>query len=212
MTERGKFIVIYGPNNLGKSTQAPALVQQLIASGIDAVYIKYPIYELEPTGLRIDRIVRKGLENLDPESLQEVYAQNRRDFQPTLEGVLDRGTWVIAEDYKGTGLAWGVTFGVSLERMIEINAGLLDEDLAICLDGEKFGSGIERKHLFEQSGLWERSRQVHRELAKRYGWEIINANQLEGKVAEDVWEIVRKKFIFRGDYRDVLPTGNRYDR
>ena len=42
----GKFIVIYGVNNLGKTTQANMLVQKLKASGLKAEYLKYPIYDL----------------------------------------------------------------------------------------------------------------------------------------------------------------------
>ena len=34
--------------------------------------------------------------------------------------------------------AWGVTYGVPLDVMEEINSGFLDEDLALLLDGERF--------------------------------------------------------------------------
>ena len=41
---RGKFIVLYGINNLGKTTQAKFLVEKLQSQGLRAEYVKYPIY------------------------------------------------------------------------------------------------------------------------------------------------------------------------
>ena len=41
---RGKFIVLYGINNLGKTTQAKMLVDKLKLHGLEAEYLKYPVY------------------------------------------------------------------------------------------------------------------------------------------------------------------------
>ncbi len=80
--------------------------------------------------------------------------------------------------------------------MERINEGLLVEDLAILLDGERFASGgaIERGHRYEDSGKWEAARSVHLELAERYGWEVVNANQNREKVTEDILKIITEKF------------------
>lgn len=188
MVERGKFIVLYGANNLGKSTQAKLLYQRLEQEGVPVRQLKYPIYDLEPTGPRINRALRGGLAISDLE-LQGEFVQNRRDFEPTLKGFLNEGVWVVAEDYKGTGIAWGVTHGIPLQIMEELNKGLLREDTAVLLDGERFSSGIEREHRHETSGRWERARQVHLELARRYGWEIVDANQSPEKVHHDIWAL-----------------------
>ena len=99
-SEHGKFIVLYGINNLGKSTQAQALVKRLIAADKPAVYLKYPVYELEPTGPNINRVLRsEQKQQLTEIDFQALYAQNRRDYQPTLEQTLAAGTTVVAEDY-----------------------------------------------------------------------------------------------------------------
>ena len=96
--KKGKFIVVYGANNLGKTEQAKRLVQSLKAVGFKSRYIKYPIYDLEPTGPKINAALRKNsiITNLD---LQKEFAQNRRDFEPQLVKTLNQGTWVVAEDY-----------------------------------------------------------------------------------------------------------------
>lgn len=186
----GKFIVLYGANNLGKSVQIRNLSEKLHDKGKNLRVIKYPVYDLEPTGPKINAALREGLK-LSAEELQREFAQNRRDFEPVLRGFLERGDWVISEDYKGTGIAWGITYGVSIAKMEEINRGLLDEDIAILLDGERFASGIERRHKHEQDTNWELARKVHLELAERYGWRVVNANQLEKNVASDIWTAVK---------------------
>jgi len=45
MKERGKFIVVYGPNNIGKTTQVNKIVSWLKEEGINASYLKYPVYD-----------------------------------------------------------------------------------------------------------------------------------------------------------------------
>ena len=186
--------MIYGPNNIGKSTQMDLLEEKFGSIGIPLTRVKYPVYNLEPTGPIINEILREGNpKNFSPEQTQELFAKNRLDFQPQLEKILDSGNWVLAEDYKGTGIAWGLTFGVSFEKLLEINRGLFSEDLAICLDGERFSTGIERNHLHERSEKWGLNRAIHQELACYFGWEVVNASQLEEKVHADIWDIVVRK-------------------
>lgn len=170
------------------------MINRLVEFGKDAIYLKYPIYDLEPTGPIINAALREGLEISDFE-LQQNFAQNRFDFQPQLEKFLNSGKWPVSEDYSGTGKAWGVVNDISIEEIEEMNADLLKEDLAILLDGERFTSGIEREHRYEIDRDWERARQVHLKLAERYGWEIVNANSSMENVSLDIWNIVFKKLL-----------------
>lgn len=184
---KGKFIVLYAPNNLGKTTQA-----KLLAEKIKGTYLKYPIYDLEPTGPRINSIIRPKEPLAEPMSaleLQTLYAQNRRDFQPELQELLEDGQTIIAEDYTGTGIAWGMTEGIPFETLKAINKDLLVPDIEILLDGERFESGIERGHRFE-SGRWNVARENHLFLAEKYGWKKVDANQSVEKVHEDILRLV----------------------
>lgn len=194
MIERGKFIAIYGPNNIGKSEQASRLVQNLRDKGVNASYLKYPVYDLDPTGPILNSILREGRKSAAVET-QTYFAKNRRDFEPTLKNRVATGEWIVAEDYTGTGFAWGITYGVDLKILEELNMGLIDEDLAICLLGERFSTGIEKEHLHEQSGRWERNREMHRKLAGILGWNVVNANQTMEKVAKDIKDIVDQKLL-----------------
>lgn len=44
-----KMIVIYGANNVGKTTQVNLLEERIKTQGTSYVRVKYPIYDLEPT-------------------------------------------------------------------------------------------------------------------------------------------------------------------
>ena len=189
----GRFIVIYSSNNLGKSKQIELL--EAVWQSMDRPYtkLKFPIYESE-TGELINRALRGvGEEKLviSEAELQVLYAENRRQFEPELLRLLEEGD-VIAEDYVGTGLAWGLTRGVPREYLDEINAGLLEPDITILLDGDRFTSGIERQHRNESAGqeVWETNRRIHQELGSELGWEVVNANQSPEKIHERIMEII----------------------
>ena len=138
----GKLIVLYGINNLGKTTQAKLLVEAVKKAGKPAEYLKYPIYDLEPTGPMIDKYLRHGNpDKVSVRELQMLYALNRYNFEPQLRGKLASGVNIASEDYWGTGVAWGMAQGIDKKFLLGINAACLREDLAFLFDGvnQKFG-------------------------------------------------------------------------
>jgi len=188
---KGKLIVIYGANNLGKSHQAELLKNKLAEAGLPVIRIKYPIYYIEPTGPKINAILRLGLKMPELE-VQKLFAQNRKDFEPTLKTMLDHGTWVVAEDYVGTGLAWGIARDLSPNQLEKINRGRLKEDLAILLYGERFKEGIERSSRNENSDeLWHEAQNAYLNLAKKYGWQKVYASKNPRTVAKNIWAIIK---------------------
>jgi len=192
---KGRLIVFYGINNLGKTTQAKMLVDFLNDKGILSEYLKYPIYDLKPSGEYINKILRSGEnQEIGEEELQMWYTVNRFQYEPLLKKKLFQGKIIIAEDYIGTGLAWGVSKGADLEWLEEINSKLLKEDIGILFDGERFIAGKELKHIHEQNDdLMSRSRKTHLQLAKKYHWPIIDANQSIEKVHRNILEIISEK-------------------
>ncbi len=210
---RGKFIVLYGSNNIGKSTQIRLLAQKLLENKKDVLTIKYPLYSLKPTGPKLNKILRSEVKNpkdvLPEEKLQEIYAQNRADFQPILLNILNSGINVIAEDYKGTGIAWGVTRGVELKKLEKMNKSFIEPDISILLDGDRFKDNAEKvhrnegadsdkwekirqKHLFLPENTWELNREVHLQLAKRYGWVLVKVDGDIEAVSDKVWGVIER--------------------
>ena len=98
------LITLYGINNIGKSTQAKKLVERLESEGKTVKYIKYPVYEIEPTGRFLNDFLRGGgteqaAKAASEEELQMWFTLNRYQFEPTLKKWLADGVIVIAEDY-----------------------------------------------------------------------------------------------------------------
>ena len=189
---KGRFIVVYGMNNLGKTTATTSLVEQLNKQGTKTEYLKYPVYEIE-SGKRLNAYLRNGNpESLTVEQAQKLFAQNRRDYEGELTQLLNSGITVIAEDYVGTGIAWGLIFGVSLEKLQEFNKGLLEPDVAVLLDGERFSTGHEGNHKHEGVSAedWRKGREIHQRLAGRFGWKTVRANQEREAVLSDLVDLV----------------------
>lgn len=205
MKRHGYLIAIYGINNLGKTTQAKKLVDFLNRNRWLAEYVKYPVYRQKPSGVFINNVLRKHREQpISEEEFQMWYAVNRFQYEPILKKKLSAGKIIVAEDYTGTGLAWGATKGANLDWLVEINTPLVKEDLAILFDGERFPDGKEKNHLHENDDiLMSRCRKWHQKLAQMYGWKIVQANQSVSQVYEDVLEIVsqflRHKDIWQSD-------------
>ena len=186
----GKLIVLYGINNLGKSTQAKLLVEKLKASGYQAEYLKYPIYDLEPSGIMLNNYLRNSNPyNLHSREAQIIYAMNRTQYQTELQDKLNSGVIVVAEDYKGTGIAWGLGAGVEEKFLKDINSHLIEEDLVFLFDGERFRQAIENNHKHENNeDLTNKVRWAHLKLGEEYGWVKINANLSIEKISNEIWE------------------------
>lgn|SRR3990167_3639466 len=191
----GKFIVIYGVNNIGKTTQAKMLVDKLKAGGLKAEYLKYPVYDLALSGIILDNYLRQGNTfNLTPREAQIIFAFNRAQYQAALKEKLSSGINIVAEDYAGTGIAWGLGAGVDKKFLKFINSYLLKEDLAFLLDGERFMAAAENRHRHENDNeLTGKVRAVHLKLGREFGWIKINANQPIEKIHEQIWRIIFKK-------------------
>ncbi len=195
---RGKFITIYGINNIGKSTQAVKLIERLKQAKIDAVLLKYPIYDLEPTGPLINKILRNSeKQEISEAELQTLFTQNRKDFEPVLKKMLEDGKVVIAEDYVGTGIAWGTAKGLDLSWSENLNKDLLREDLAILLVGQRDLRAQEKRHIHEQNEpLVKKVAENLVNLAQKYGWKIIQIQPKMEDTSDLIWETV-KKFLHK---------------
>jgi len=190
----GKLIVLYGINNLGKSTQAKLLVEKLRANGYQAEYLKYPIYSLNPSGALLNDYLRNGnSDGLSSREAQIIFALNRTQYQDELAAKLASGINVIAEDYKGTGIAWGIGAGVAEDFLKKVNSHLINEDLVFLFDGERFREAIEDNHQHENNeDLITKVRVAHLALGQEYGWLKIDANKTIEEIHETLWEKTSK--------------------
>jgi thymidylate kinase len=191
----GQFIVFYGINNLGKTTQAKKLVERLIEQGHQAEYLKYAIYNLEPSGPVLNGYLREGNPfNLSAREFQIFQALNRTQYETTLKQKLENGIIVVAEDYTGTGIAWGMGADIDKAFLEKINSHLLREDLAILFDGDRFMQGVEDGHKHETDDEFtNKVRKIHNNLGEEYGWKKINANDDIDSIHKKIWDLTQAK-------------------
>lgn len=194
--KKGRFIALYGINNLGKTTQAKLLVSSIEERGLKARYLKYPLYDLEPSGPVINNYLREGNQHdLSAREFQIIQILNRTQFDSQLRVMLDNGENVVVEDYVGTGIAWGVGAGISKDFLIDLNIHLVKEDLAILLEGERFLDGKEDGHKHEEDDkLMRKVGEAHLILADEYDWKKVNANQSVEEVKADILKYTAKIF------------------
>lgn len=189
-TYPGNLVVLYGVNNCGKTTQAKMLVDAVRGFGYESEYVKYPIYDIKPSGEHINDILRSG-KKVSPKEMQLWYALNRHQYEEKLIKRLEKGMIVVAEDYIGTGIAWGMAHGVPKDTLLEINKDLYKEDLSILLSGARFTEAKEEDHLHETNDdLMKKSAKVHSELADHFGWTRVDAAQPIEAVHRDIKDIV----------------------
>ncbi len=187
-----KFITLYGINNIGKTTHAKLLVEKLKENGYKSIYVKYPVYDVQPSGDYINKILRSSEKQKIPEDeLQLWFVLNRYQFQDTLKKYLEEGFIVIAEDYIGTGIAWGTAKGLSEEWMENVNKNLIKEDLAIFIEGQRDLAAKESKHVHEQNEeLIKKCTEVHLKLADKYSWKRVKLQPTIEDTAKLIWDIV----------------------
>lgn len=163
------------------------------AMGKKAVYIKYPIYDLEPTGPYLNKIIRSGNpQSISEHELQMWFTINRYQFEPQLKKWLEDGTIVVAEDYIGTGIAWGTAKGVDTSWLERINMYLTPEDLPILIDGHRVLTAKEQVHIHEaDDDLSEKCRKVLHDLAEKYGWRTVLLQKNVDDTAAMLWEVVK---------------------
>jgi dTMP kinase len=195
MQGKGLFICIYGPDGAGKATQARLLEDKIRDYGCMVRKVRYPVYSQQPSGPKLDHIIHKKGKALDEVEMQKLFSQNREDFEPTLESWLGSGVCVIAENYKGTGIVWGVERGLSVEQMEEINRDNIDPDISIVLDGPRREEILD--HPYGDQEEWYKVRKIYLQMADRYGWVRVGADAPILTVANRVWAVVKPVLAVR---------------
>lgn len=191
---KGKFITLYGINNIGKSTQAQILTERLISEGYDAEFLKYPNYSVSPSGQFLDSLLRgSDGQKISEDELQLWFVLNRYQFQNEVLKKLEAGKILVVEDYVGTGIAWGMAKGLKRKWLESINSNLFEEDLAIYLYGQRHLSAKEASHIHEQNDeLVEKCRVIHGKLARRYKWKKVEVCGGISDTAAIIWDVVSK--------------------
>jgi len=175
---KGIFITIEGIDAAGKRTQTSILRAWLNSKGLTTRTLSFPAYETT-----IGKEIRKFLDgSVDyPQRVRAMlYAANRWEKKAELEVTLSKTDVTIVDRYSGSNLAYGVSNGLELEWLLQLEEGLPEPDLVLLLDASPtklVPRRGDRKDSYERNiSLQEKAREAYLGLAKRFGWSIVDAD------------------------------------
>lgn len=199
MLRKGKIIVIEGIDKAGKGTQSNllqsrVLINTLKFSGNVCTIMDFPDYTT-PIGQEI-RAFLDGNRNYTLETKHVLMSANRWEKKKEIESLIENGTIIIMNRYYQSNLVYGVSHGLNLKWLLNLDKGLPKEDVVIVLEvnpntsyqrvpGNRDAFEIDRK-------LLTKVHKNYRKLAKQFNWRIINGERVTGEVHNEIMKIVRK--------------------
>jgi dTMP kinase len=199
LLQKGKIIVIEGIDKAGKGTQSNLLQSRLLIntlkfSGNVCTVMDFPDYTT-PIGKEI-RAFLDGNRGYTLETKHLLMSANRWEKKAEIESLIENGTIIIMNRYYQSNLVYGVSHGLNLKWLLNLDKGLPKEDLIIVLEvnpntsyqrvpGNRDAFEIDRK-------LLTKVHKNYRKLAKQFNWKIINGDRVSGEVHNEIMKIVRK--------------------
>lgn len=187
-----KFIVLEGIDGSGTTSQARHLASFL--SPLNA------IYECEPTGSNIGRIIRTALSGewkISPRTMALLFAADRQDHVGSIRDSIESGLTVICDRYALSSWAYQ-GMDLPLLWVKQINAEILIPDLMILLDVDPEIAANRRAARDDQPEIFDVPR-TQRILAQRYrellpSWPgrvaIVDASHPFHEVADEIRKLV----------------------
>jgi len=187
MNRRGVFIAIEGIDAVGKKTQTSILNSWLRSKSLSTRTLSFPVYETT-----IGKEIRKflaGTVNYPPEVRAMLYAANRWETKAQLDAILSETDATIVNRYTGSNLAYGVSSGLALDWLLNLESGLPEPDAVLVLDAPPANLAPRRggKDSYERdASLQAKARRAYLELAAKFGWTVIDADRDIGETSEAI--------------------------
>jgi dTMP kinase len=183
------LFVLEGIDKAGKNTQSRRLQKQLTTKGYVVNHVAFPDYNTS-LGEEIRKFLA-GKIQLRPEVRQLLYVANRWERQADLEEWLNQDSFIIADRYVPSGLAYGLANELDLDWIINLEKGLPTADVVIIIDisvEESYHRAV-KKDIYEMDiNFLTKVRKAYLELATEFNWIIINGEQSIDKVSIDIWK------------------------
>lgn len=159
-----RFVVVEGPNGVGKSTAVLAAARLLES------HHQLPVHTTkEPSATALGDAIRALEGSVPPRALALACAADRLDHVAReIEPALARGACVLSDRYLPSSLVLQRLDGLDVEFIWAINAGVRTPDLTVYLDDEEETisrrlADRARRSRFECSGAVERERTLYRD-------------------------------------------------
>jgi dTMP kinase len=192
---KGKIIVIEGLDKAGKTTQSRLLMDDLKALGKICVIMDFPDY-ITYIGAEIKAFLDGKRDYYPTELVHMLLSANRWEKKKEIESMMENGTILILNRYYQSNLVYGVSNGLNIKWLLNLDKGLPKEDLVIILEIEprlSYQRAIECLDTFEKDQrLLVDVHKNYRKLARQFKWKIINGKKSKEEVHQDIMKIVKK--------------------
>jgi len=198
---KGKFIVIDGIGACGKDTQVEMLEKYLKDKGVEVVATREHTRDT-PTGVLIEKIIKKQEDQIDPQALQLLFISDRRNhFVKIIKPALEEGKLVIGNRYYPVNVAFSTSEW--REKFLKINQMVVDKpDLVIIVDVPATVA-IERMNkrgdpdIFDRLEIMERNREGYEWYMKNSGDDCVwvDGNRTREEIHQEIVKILENKRI-----------------
>ena len=189
------IIVIEGNDQAGKKTQSDLLAKALRKNKIKTKVFSFPDYTT-PLGKEINGFLH-GKRKFPPQVIHCLLAANRWEKESEIKKAESQNSVIIMNRYYQSNLVYGVANNLSLKWLQGLDQGLPKADLVIVLDVsqmESFSRKKSNRDRFEKDTVFlQKISKTYRNLAKKFGWHIINASQSKESVHNDIMRVLSKK-------------------
>ncbi len=189
---RGKFIVFEGLDASGKETQSKNVVNYLKSKGINSIYTDEPTYS-NPVGLFIKDWLSKKFNIKSMYSIPLLFAADRYEHLETIiKPALEKGTWVIADRYMYSTLAYETALLNEDEEIMhwieDIHKFILKPDLIIYIDISPEESVKRKPHgdRLENLEMQKKVQRVYYKIRDKFNFVSINGEKSREEVFEEI--------------------------
>ncbi|NAL77343.1 dTMP kinase [Nitrososphaera sp. AFS] len=193
---KGKIIALEGPDKAGKMTQSKLLVDSLRKSGRISVVMDFPDYST-PIGMEISAFL-EDKRDYSNEVKHMLMSANRWERKREIESLVKTGTIVVINRYYQSNLVYGISNGLNIDWLLNLDKGLPKEDIAIVINI----SPSTVKLRTEKLDLFERSEKLllavnknYSKLAKRFSWKIMSGDNSKEQVHQDILNLLKREKI-----------------
>ena len=193
---KGKIIALEGPDKAGKMTQSKLLVDSLRRSGRISVVMDFPDYST-PIGMEISAFL-EGKRDYSNELKHMLMSANRWERKREIESLVKTGTIVVINRYYQSNLVYGISNGLDIDWLLNLDKGLPKEHIAIVIDVSPSTASLraEKLDLFESNEkLLLDVNKNYSKLAKQFSWKIVNGDNSKEQVHQDIMNLLKREKI-----------------
>lgn len=211
---RGKYIVIEGPEGVGKSTQLRELARRLQAAGLPVRMLREPDSQSDLTARAIRQLTQDPRYPMNTRTEVLLYNAARSQSLQVIRQSIENGVTCLVDRNYLTTLAiqyYGrgdVPDYQTINNIISFAVGGMEPDLCIVLDApvQTLRERLKDRYSGERfdnldDAFLERVRAGYLWEAKQRNLPVVFATEEPSGVADDIWRLVSGQLSVRGDVK-----------